>query len=94
MEGKHVDQQLLETMAQATKLTERALGQVARIVIEQIHSGLEASNHVEAAERDMRSALRQLVLAERELRARPSLRIGAGNAHAPAAVIPATPEPR
>jgi len=34
------------------------------------------SNHVEAAERDMRNALRQLVLAERELRSRSGLRTG------------------
>ena len=57
-------------MARALALTEEALGQVARIAIEEIHSGLESSSHVQAAERDMRSALRQLVLAERELRAR------------------------
>ena len=30
---------------------------------------VESSNHVEAAERDLRSALRQLVLAQREWRA-------------------------
>jgi hypothetical protein len=68
MEDTGVDERLLETMASAIELTERALTQVAHIAIEQIHEGLETSNHIEAAERDMRSALRQLVLADRELR--------------------------
>ncbi len=68
MEDVHVDERLLETMESAIELTERALTQVAHIAIEQIHEGLETSNHIEAAERDMRSALRQLVLADRELR--------------------------
>ncbi|MGO9489552.1 MAG: hypothetical protein ACLQBB_11050 [Solirubrobacteraceae bacterium] len=57
-------------MTRAIEVTEDALGQVARIAVEEIHCGLEASSHIEAAERDMRSALRQLVLAERELRSR------------------------
>jgi len=58
------------TVARAIELTDEALGQVARIAVEGIRCGLEASSHVEAAERDLRSALRQLVLAERELAAR------------------------
>lgn len=62
-------------MARALELTEDALGEVARIAIEEIHSGLESSNHVQAAERDMRSALRQLVLAERELRSKSRARL-------------------
>lgn len=66
--GKRSNQNMVGTMARALELTEEALGQIARIAVEEIHSGLETSNHVEAAERDMRSALRQLVLAERELR--------------------------
>lgn len=61
-------------MARALELTEEALGVVARIAIEEIHSGLESSNHVEAAELDMRSALRQLVLAAHERRARAGTR--------------------
>lgn len=65
---------IVATMARALELTEQALGQVARIAIEEIHTGLESSNHVQAAERDMRSALRQLVLAEREIRSRPAAR--------------------
>ncbi len=68
--GKRSSQNMIGTMARALELTEEALGQIARIAVEEIHSGLETSNHVEAAERDMRSALRQLVLAERELRAK------------------------
>ncbi len=57
-----------ETMSEALELTERALAVTTQIAIEEIRDGVEASNHVDAAERDMRSALRQLVLAERELR--------------------------
>jgi hypothetical protein len=70
------DQGLVEAIGHALELTEEALGQVSRIAIEDIRDGLEASNHVEAAERDMRSALRQLVLAERELRSRLARRHG------------------
>ena len=68
--NKRGNQSVLTTMVRAIELTEEALGQVARIAIEQIHGGVETGNHVEAAERDMRSALRQLVLAERELQSR------------------------
>ncbi|HTX31307.1 MAG TPA: hypothetical protein VMD09_07970 [Solirubrobacteraceae bacterium] len=70
MSSKRGSQDVLATMASAVELTEQALGQVARIAIEQIHDGVETGTHVEAAERDMRSALRQLVLAERELHSR------------------------
>jgi hypothetical protein len=68
--GKRNSRDVIATMARALELTEEALGEVARIAIDEIHSGLESSSHVQAAERDMRSALRQLVLAERELRAK------------------------
>jgi hypothetical protein len=67
------DQNLIGTIARL-ELTEAALGEVTRIAVEQIHSGLESTSHVEAAERDMSSALRPLVLAERELRSRSGLR--------------------
>jgi hypothetical protein len=69
--GKRSNRDISETIARALELTEEALSEVARIAIEEIHSGLEASNHVQAAERDMRSALRQLVMAERDLRSKP-----------------------
>jgi hypothetical protein len=59
-----------ETLAQALRLTEEALSEVALIAVAEIRSGLEGSSHVEAAEREMRGALRQLVLAERELQTR------------------------
>jgi prophage DNA circulation protein len=72
--GKRSDRNIAAAMARALELTEQALGEVARIAIEEIHSGLESSNHVQAAERDMRSALRQLVMAERELRSRSGMR--------------------
>jgi hypothetical protein len=74
--SKRSDQSINQTMARALELTEEALREVARIAIEEIHTGLESSTHVEAAERDMRSALRQLVLADRELRSKSGLRAG------------------
>jgi hypothetical protein len=74
MTAARPDQNILATLARALELTEAALGEIARVAIEQIHGGLESSNHVDAAERDMRSALRQLVLAERELRSRSETR--------------------
>lgn len=61
-------------MERALELTDEALNQVSRIAIEEIRDGLEASSHVEAAERHMRDGLRQLVLAEREVRARRPLK--------------------
>jgi hypothetical protein len=76
--GKQKAHSTATTVARAIELSDEALGQVARIAVEGIRCGLEASSHVEAAERDLRSALRQLVLAERELaerelRSRPQL---------------------
>ena len=68
----HTEQGIEEILMSALEHAEEALSAVTRTAIEQIRGGLEASNHVEAAERDMRSALRQLVLAERELRAKPA----------------------
>ncbi len=64
------EQSIIATMGRAVEVTEDALGHVARIAVEGIHRDLEVSSHIEAAERHMRSALRQLVLAERELRSR------------------------
>jgi hypothetical protein len=72
--GKRGNPNIIATMGRALELTEEALGEVARIAIEEIHSGLEGSNHVQAAERDMRSALRQLVMAEREMRSKSGMR--------------------
>ncbi len=51
---------------QAIQMTENALSQVNQVAMEQIRRGADISSHVEAAERDLRGALRQLVLAERE----------------------------
>jgi hypothetical protein len=67
--GDAGDAHVAEIMERALGLAEEALEQIARIAVEQIRRGVESSNHVEAAERDLRSALRQLVLAEREWRA-------------------------
>ncbi len=49
----------------ALQSTEAALGQLATVVVENIRVGGEVSPQVEAAERDLRSALRQLSLAKR-----------------------------
>lgn len=73
MLSKENDRDIDGAMERAMDLTAEALGEIARIAVQEIHAGLEASSHVEAAERDMRSALRQLVLAARELRPRPGL---------------------
>jgi hypothetical protein len=50
----------------AIEMTENALSEVGQVAMQQIRRGAEVSSHVEAAERDLRGALRQLVLAERE----------------------------
>jgi hypothetical protein len=60
---------IADLMERALGLAEETLEHIARIAVEQIRRGVESSNHVEAAERDLRSALRQLVLAQREWRA-------------------------
>jgi prophage DNA circulation protein len=75
--SKRSDRNIATVMARALELTEQALSEVARIAIEEIHSGLESSNHVQAAERDMRNALRQLVMAERDLRSKSGMRTDA-----------------
>jgi hypothetical protein len=76
--GEPSDPRVVEAMERALQLAEDALEQITRIAVEQIRKGVESSNHVEAAERDMRSALRQLVLAQREWEAKspPPVRLG------------------
>jgi len=74
--GEPGDAHVAEIMERALGLAEETLEQIARIAVEQIRRGAESSNHVEAAERDLRSALRQLVLAQREWHAVPQLRGG------------------
>ena len=64
------EQRIAERLALAAEQTQEALAEVQRIATEQIRSGLEVSDHVAATERELRSALRQLVLAEREQRSR------------------------
>jgi hypothetical protein len=63
-------------MDRALQLAEDTLEQVTRIAVEQLRRGAESNSHVEAAERDARSTLRQLVLAQREWNTRPTVRIG------------------
>ncbi len=75
----HSGHTISETLARAVELTEEALTQIMQIAIEQIREGLETTSHIEAAERDMRSALRQLVLAEREAPARSTLPTAVGH---------------
>ncbi len=65
------------TLARALELSEGALEQITRVAIEEIRGGLETSSHIEAAERDMRNALRQLVMAEREIASTSASRLGA-----------------
>jgi len=70
----HGDHTIGETLARALELTEEALSQIMQVAIEEIREGLETTSHIEAAERDVRTALRQLVLAQRELHGRATLR--------------------
>lgn len=72
--GKQNNESIAARVERAIELSDEALGEVAQIATEGIRFGLEANSHVEAAERDMRAALRQLVLAERELRSQHRLR--------------------
>jgi hypothetical protein len=62
------DEQLIGTVAQARALAEEALALLARVALDEIHEGLEAGRHLEAAEHDLRGAVRETVLAERDLR--------------------------
>ena len=57
-----------DVLGQAMTATQDALQRVTQIAIVEIRDRLEISGHVEAAERDLRSALRQLVLAQRTAR--------------------------
>lgn len=82
--GDPGDAHIADLMERALGLAEETLEQIARIAVEQIRKGVESSNHVEAAERDLRSALRQLVLAKREWRPAPA---PAGQLEQPAAGV-------
>ncbi|MGO9823515.1 MAG: hypothetical protein ACLPTJ_23035 [Solirubrobacteraceae bacterium] len=81
--GDKQDAQLAELMERALQFAEDALEQITRIAVEEIRRGVESSNHIEAAERDMRSALRQLVLAQREWRAKSPSRDRPGDLSTP-----------
>lgn len=90
--GHTEDSQLAELMERALQFAEDALEQITRIAVEEIRRGVESSNHIEAAERDMRSALRQLVLAQREWRAKSPARPATADeriAGAPSRIVPA-----
>jgi hypothetical protein len=76
--GEPGDQHLAEMMERALELAEETLEQVTRIAVEQIRKGIATSNHVEAAEREMRSALRQLVLAKGEWHIKSAPRVSLG----------------
>lgn len=75
MTGEQGEPHVAETMERALQLAEDTLEQITRITVEQIRRGADTSNHIDAAERDMRSALRQLVMAQREWQAKSSGRI-------------------
>jgi ATPase subunit of ABC transporter with duplicated ATPase domains len=77
--GASGDERLGELLERALQLTEDTLEHIARIAVEQIREGAESSSHIEAAERDVRSALRQLVLAQRESRAKPTAGMSGGD---------------
>ena len=64
------DEQVIGTIAQARALAEEALALLARVALDEVHQGVEASSHLEAAEHDLRGAVRGTVLAERDLRCR------------------------
>ena len=53
------------SLDQAMRSTETALGQLTKAAIEEIRREADVSPHVEAAERDLRNALKQLGLAKR-----------------------------
>jgi outer membrane protein TolC len=72
--GEPGQPQVPEIMERALQLAEETLEQIAKIAVEQIRRGVESSHHVDAAERDMRSALRQLVLAQRDWQTKSSAR--------------------
>jgi outer membrane protein TolC len=65
--GEEVD----ELLDRALETTEEALAQVTRLAIQRIRRGAETPPHLEAAERDLRSALRQLASLRRERRVSP-----------------------
>jgi hypothetical protein len=62
------DEHVIGTIVQARALAEEALALLARVALDELHQGLEASSHLEAAEHDLRGAVRETVLAERDLR--------------------------
>ena len=49
----------------ALRSTETALRHLTRVAMEEIRRGADSSPHVQAAERDLRSALKQLALVKR-----------------------------
>ena len=58
---------MIGAVTQARELAEQALGLLARLALDEVHQGLEAGDHVESAEHELRMTVRDLVLAEREL---------------------------
>ncbi len=58
----------VSAIEQTLQSTEAALGTLATVVVESIRLGGDVPPQVEAAERDLRSALRQLSLARRHAR--------------------------
>ena len=56
--GDPADPQLAEIMERALRFAEDTLEQRTRIALEEIRRGVESSNLIEAAEREMRTLLR------------------------------------
>jgi hypothetical protein len=55
-----------ELLNRALETTEAALAEVTKLAIQRIRRGVENPPHLEAAERDLRNALRQLASLSRE----------------------------
>jgi hypothetical protein len=55
-----------DSLNEALRSTEEALSRVTTLAIQRIRSGAENSPHLEAAERELRNALRQLAALRRE----------------------------
>jgi hypothetical protein len=54
-----------ELLHRALEATEEALSEVTKLAIERIRLGADNPPHLEAAERDLRNALRQLAILSR-----------------------------
>lgn len=61
-------EQVDELLYRALEATEEALGEVTKLAIQRIRLGVDTPPHLEAAERELRNALRQLASLSTERR--------------------------